>query len=192
MSTIEAGSEIPITGPDHQQFSTLDAELTRLFDGTDSEPDVYALPVSTSPTVTPLVYASFLGRLLRRLRADTDDLAIIDEIEAADSWDFIHNGTAFFLALLAPCYPEAHPRSFGSSNVAVLLFQPERAFRRRGISSRSPHRNQLSDAVRIRFARSGRRYDASLGRAVPKVLRYVKPVDLQDTPIAWWQARYLD
>jgi YqcI/YcgG family len=113
----------------------------------------------------------------RPLTADIDD----------PGWDFEFSGERFFVSLFAPFYPPGHSRWSGERDIAFLLLQPERGFRRFGISSQHPSRDLLSERVHQRFKRHGQDYDLELNTSKPKALRYVKPLAIGDPPVRWWE-----
>jgi hypothetical protein len=105
-------------------------------------------------------------------------------------WDFRFDRGSFFLSLFAPVYPASHSRWSVEEDVAFLLMQPERGFRRFGVSSKRPERGRLSERVHQGFARKGQHYDLSINLEPAKALRYIKPLEDSDPPIAWWQHSY--
>lgn len=162
-------------------------ELTR-----PPENDLLVLEIDRADLLrTPNEAAGVLHGLLRSLR-DRDPLcplALTAGIESHD-WDFEHGGENFFISLFAPLYPSSHSRWSGDDSVGFVLFQPERSFRRFGVSSRRPARERLSRAVHRRFNRAGQDYDIVANGHTPKAMRFVKPLGKDDSPIAWWRVPY--
>jgi hypothetical protein len=140
---------------------------------------------------TPLEAAALINALLRGLRCRDGECgeALTEGIET-DGWDFEYAGERFFVSLFAPLYPEWHSRSSRHGSIGFVLFQPERSFRRFGVSSRHPRRRQLSWRVHRRFQRHGQDYDVDANSRTPKALRFVKPIDPGEPPIAWWRVPY--
>jgi len=135
---------------------------------------------------TPWDAAALLHALLRGLRGrDGNPEPLTRGIESPD-WDFCHGADKFFVSLFAPLYPRWHSRYSGHNSVGFVLFQPESSFRRFGVSSHHPQRKQLARGVHRRFQVRGQDYDVVANSKVPKSMRYVKPVDMQAPPIAWW------
>ena len=140
---------------------------------------------------TPRDAAALLRATLEGLRA-RDGLCRDPLTKGIDSpdWDFEHAGERFFVSLFAPFYPDTHSRFSGHASVGFILFQPERGFRRFGVSSQLPGRERLSRAVGRRFYRHGQTYDATRNARTPKALRFVKPLGSDEEPIAWWKVPY--
>jgi len=103
------------------------------------------------------------------------------------SWDFEFGGLRFFVSLFAPFYPATHSRWSGDASTMFVLLQPERGFRRFGVSSHLHKRKRLSKLIHARFARHGKHYDLELNTSSPKALRYVKPIKTAGAPIRWWE-----
>lgn len=103
------------------------------------------------------------------------------------SWDFEFRGLSYFISFFGSFYPGWHSRYSGFDDVSFLLFQPERGFRRFGVSSERDDRRELSRRVHRHFTRKGKPYDLDLNLSAPKSLRYLKPVHSGEPPIAWWR-----
>jgi hypothetical protein len=104
-----------------------------------------------------------------------------------DSWDFMFEGVAFFVMLLAPFYPTSHSRHSDLSDTTFIVFHPERTFRRFGISSKRHDRRELSEKIAALFSLRGRPYRLYDVCELAKPYRYVKPVSADDAPVAWWE-----
>ncbi len=173
-----------------ERLDDLHADLLGMGAGQDE--DLLALEIGLAERLrTPRDAAALLHATLDGLRARdrSNQDPLTRGIESAD-WDFEHNGERFFISLFAPLYPVTHSRFSGHRSVAFVLFQPERSFRRYGVSSRHPGRGRLSRAVERRFHRQGKDYDATLNASTAKALRFVKPLSSEEGPIAWWQVPY--
>ena len=140
---------------------------------------------------TPREAAALVHALLCGLRARDPSCSspLTHGIDSPD-WDFLHGGEKLFVSLFAPFYPSVHSRCSGHDSIGFVLFQPERSFRRYGVSSQRPRREQLSRAVHRRFLREGKDYDVRLNARTSKALRFVKPLRKGDPPVAWWQVPY--
>jgi hypothetical protein len=154
--------------------------------------DLGVLEVRGAGDVTKMAtWARWLHGVLLGLRErDTTISEPLTEGISDPGWDFCFENGAFFVSLFAPIYPPTHSRWSVEKNVAFLLMQPERGFRRFGVSSHRCGRKKLSEAVHHRFKRYGQRYDLLLNLESAKALRYVKPLRPGDLPIAWWEHPY--
>jgi hypothetical protein len=152
--------------------------------------DVLVLCIDSANALTVADWADFLHRLLIALRrGDKSTRRSLYDGLSDPGWDFVYFRTPFFISLFAPCYPGTHPRCSRASSTAFILFQPEHSFRRHGISNTRSRRRELSVAIRDRFARAGQAYDLHHIYDTPKSLRYIKPMGMFDSPIAWWQSQ---
>jgi hypothetical protein len=163
-----------------------------LLDLGDVGHDLLALEIEQADLLkTPRDAAALVHVLLQGLRSrDAQCPKPLTEGIESPGWDFLHGGEKFFVSLFAPFYPHSHSRFSGQRSVAFILFQPERTFRRFGVSSQRPRREGLSQAVHRRFRRKGQEYDVGLNTRTPKALRFVKPLGADDPPIAWWRVPY--
>jgi FPC/CPF motif-containing protein YcgG len=135
---------------------------------------------------SPEAAGVFLRDILLGLRSRdlSENRDLTDGIDDP-GWDFDFFGEPFFVSFFAPLYAPDHSRFSGEPDIAFILFQPERVFRRFRVSSKRPDRGALSKRVHRTFARSGQHYDLAMATRVPKVLRYVKPLEGEE-PIRWW------
>lgn len=173
-----------------ERLDDLHAEMLELSASEDC--DLLVLELEQADELrTPRDLAAMLHATLAGLRArdPASQKPLAEGVDRPD-WDFEHGGEKFFISLFAPLYPASHSRFSGHESVAFVLFQPERSFRRFGVSSRRPHRERLSRAVQQRFHRHGKEYDAAQNAGTPKALRFIKPADGDDAPIAWWRVPY--
>ncbi len=168
----------------------LAAELGDFLERADH--DLAVLEIAGAARIaSPRQAGSLLHALLAGLR-DRDPLSDTELVEGIEepAWDFVFQGHAFFVSVFAPFYPDAHPRWSGEPDTAFILLQPERGFRRFGVSAHRPRRRLLSALVEKRFERSGLPYDAAANQATPKARRYVKPIAEGDPPVDWWTLPY--
>jgi hypothetical protein len=105
-------------------------------------------------------------------------------------WYFRFAGERFFLITMAPCYGPAHARYSFDEPYTFLLLQPDRAFDR----AVSPGSAGLISAavrerIRERYRQNGRPYDLAITLAHGEALRFVKPLELGDPPVRWWEAQ---
>ena len=104
------------------------------------------------------------------------------------TWDFVFCGQRFFVPVFAPLYPQSHPRSSQARDSAFILMQPDICFTRKGISSKSPGRANVSQEVMRHFVERGFSYDLRLVTHPLKAARYVKPMEAGQDPVKWWEA----
>jgi hypothetical protein len=107
-------------------------------------------------------------------------------VTSLDSWDFVFQSVAYFVPVFSWSYPSDHARKCDLVDTSLILFQPEHAFRRFNIRSDRPQRLTLTEQVLSKFAAGGKPYRIETVTHWPKALRYVKPPQLDDGPIAWW------
>jgi YqcI/YcgG family len=130
-----------------------------------------------------LLYSTLDG--LRR-RDSSLSRPLIEGIEDP-GWDFEFQGLSYFISFFGSFYPPCHSRYSGFDHISFVLFQPERGFRRFGVSSQRPDRRGLSRRVHQLFSRKGKSYDLDLNLDAAKSLRYLKPIHSGERPIPWWR-----
>jgi hypothetical protein len=147
--------------------------------------DTLVLPVLRAARLDLHEWAVLLKDLLSAIHDGTTD-----PVDSHDdpAWDFEYGGVRYFVMVLAPLYPENHPRTSGLANTGLILFHPERAFRKFGISSSLEDRLGLSRRIQKIFEQSGRPYDLRLVTDVPKSQRYLKPLEGGGPPVDWCHA----
>ncbi|HEX6781410.1 MAG TPA: YqcI/YcgG family protein [Solirubrobacterales bacterium] len=174
--------------PTPARLDDLAARLSRF--SADASQDAWVLEIQHDRSLQSLAGAgSLLRSTLEGLRQRDPSVSrpLTDGIEDPD-WDFDFQGLSYFISFFGSLYPRWHSRYSGFEETSFLLFQPERGFRRFGVSSARPERSQLSQRVHQLFARRGKSYDLSLNTAAPKSFRYLKPVHSGEPPIAWWRS----
>jgi hypothetical protein len=153
----------------------------------DQRPDVIAMIVTERP-------GTDVTSLARLLRTTLDGLGRCDRVTGDNiavglaTWDFVFAGARYFVPVFSSVYATSHPRHSALDGHGYLLFQPEWAFRRFGISSTRANRAGLSEAVRSVFAAHGIDYTIESVTQWPKALRYVKPLHEDEPPVRWWQS----
>lgn len=110
---------------------------------------------------------------------------LYDGIETHE-WTLRTDYGTFFPMLMSPSYPSQHPRHLNVLH-PVLVLQSEESFSRRGISSTSPRRAELSVITERSFCSSGREYFAQITRELPKAFRVIKPFAPSEPPVRWWE-----
>jgi hypothetical protein len=170
-----------------ERLDSLNGELRRSIESGRS--DLAILELCGAGQISLAEGAGLVRAILAGLRdRDRDiDEPLLAGIEDPD-WDFRFAGEALFISFFAPLYPHDHARFSGVVDTAFLLLQPERGFRRYGVSSNLPHRRALSGRVHDRFHRLGQHYNLRLNTDAPKSLRYVKPIGEEDEPVRWWDS----
>ena len=103
------------------------------------------------------------------------------------SWDFTYEGHRFFIPTFAPFYRSNHSRYSHAEHSAFIMFQPDSAFDKVGINSRTANRKELSEKVQSVFRQKGIDYDIKLVRGSLKAHRFIKPLEVGDLPIEWWK-----
>jgi hypothetical protein len=169
-----------------QRLDALAGELQRSVESGDS--DVLVLELRHTSDLDLADAAGLLRAVLGGLRDRDPDCAepLASGIEDPD-WDFEFCRERFFVSFFGSLYPITHSRCSGEDDLSFLLLQPERGFRRFGISSETPRRRELSERIHQRFRGRGSSYALRLNTDAPKVMRYLKPIGEDDKPIRWWQ-----
>lgn len=186
-ATVPKGCIWSEPGPTPERLDQLTEFLSRF--SADPTQDVCALEIHRDHTLESITDAGrLLHSILRGLRKRDTSLSrpLIEGIEDP-SWDFEFQGLAYFISFFGSFYPSGHSRHSSVDGVSFLLFQPERAFRRFGVSSRRPDRAGLSRRVHQLFTGKGKSYDLDLNLDVPKSFRYLKPIGHNEPPVAWWR-----
>jgi FPC/CPF motif-containing protein YcgG len=170
-----------------QKLNALAAAL-REGDASDHPPDLTLIEIHHADELRLVADASRVIRTLLYGLSVRDRVLTTSVLEGADNpdWDFKFNGNPYFVSLFAPFYPPDHSRWSGSEAVAFVLLQPERGFRRFGVSARRPSRRELSHQVHEIFNQRGQDYELGPHLNQPKSHRYVKPL-AGDAPVRWWE-----
>ena len=150
--------------------------------------DTVVIPVIEAPAADLDDWCQWVAKLLQELAcADHSCATWLNGIEG-DGWEFRVCGVSLFVMVLSRLYPSDHPRHSPTPGVGYVLFQAEESFRRRGISSSMTGRRRLSNLVRRNFAEEGLPYSAEWTQLVKKPYRFLRPIQDDDAPIAWWNA----
>lgn len=173
------------------ELATLAKHLRDAPEGRPEErPDVLAVFAKEPRGAGTVELGRFLLRTIAGLRREIDGpdaRPVAAEIESdLKGWDFRCGNAQYFVPVFASFYPADHVRQSRIGGWTYVLFQPEWAFRRFGISSRRRDREGLSRRVREVFVASGVTYALDSVLTWPKVLRYIKPVDEGEGPVTWW------
>jgi YqcI/YcgG family len=125
-------------------------------------------------------------RSVMRGLASADESALqsleADSIETP-SWQFSFRGIELFTSVFSPCYPAWHTKHLPNKLSVVIFFQPDFSFD----FCRIDRRNKAAkEAIRKRFAESGRPYDWHLIERRIEAHIYVSPLHLGDPPVMWW------
>lgn len=105
------------------------------------------------------------------------------------SWNFLFTGVKYFIPVFAPFYRTDHPRCSFNPEVAFLLFQPDFSFDKHNINSKNPNRRIISEQIRNVYMQNGVPYNIDLVVGTPKAIRYIKPENILDEPVRWWEAK---
>jgi hypothetical protein len=141
-------------------------------------------------------YGSTLGALSRTTRQvlnaiwEEDPLRTknwLEDIETPN-WFYSFSGQRLFVLATGPCYDHTSSRYTYGALSTYLLFQPQHSFQRRasplesGTISRA-HRNKIRQA----FKATNQTYDLSITLGPIEAFRFVKPRNLGDPPVRWWE-----
>jgi len=102
-------------------------------------------------------------------------------------WNFHFGGifSAFFISVLAPCYPSTHSRyAYGSEHTFILL-QPEISFQQKAIKLDYDPKS-VRHVTRKRFAAAGQPYDPRDSKEYTMCNWIVRPMRVDLPPIRWW------
>jgi FPC/CPF motif-containing protein YcgG len=132
-------------------------------------------------------FAGFLNKLLHEIHLlDTKAVRYFTEGIETMEWDFTFNKVRFFVPTFAPFYEKNHPRYSFNSDTAFIMFQPDSTFDKYNISSKNSNRNEITERVKNLFLENNINYNLRYVRGSIKAIRYLKPVNLQGSPIKWW------
>ncbi len=131
------------------------------------------------------ILAKTTNRILSYL-SDNDPARtnILGQAIETSEWKFSYANVKFFIIVMAPCYPHHHPRSSHSEILSYFLFQPIISFKRLNIKEHGSMR--MRTAIRRDFARRGSPLDEDLMDTEFEAYKYVKPIEIGDSPIKWW------
>lgn len=148
-----------------------------------------ALPVlagwCTSPGSVRDLAAAF-GVLISRL-GEGAAVELIPTHPSHGSWDLRFRSAPAFCIVMSSIYPPTHSRHLALGETTVAIFQPEMIFRQFNISSQTPQRAAVSQAVASGFANAGQTYKPATVSSWPKQYRFILPMDPESTePVNWW------
>ncbi|KFZ32603.1 hypothetical protein JS44_00080 [Anoxybacillus flavithermus] len=70
-----------------------------------------------------------------------------------------------------------------------MLLQPEFSFDHNGIHAGNPKRELIKEKIRSKFRENGSEYNIDLVRQPLEVYKYVKPINIDDVPVRWWEEK---
>ncbi|RKP48239.1 YqcI/YcgG family protein [Trinickia fusca] len=111
----------------------------------------------------------------------------MEENLSSPEWRFRFCGISFFITTFAPFYRGDHPRFSWRRDSAFVLLQPEFSFDHHGIHSNNPKRTSIKETIRQGFSRNSVGYSTDLVEQPLEALKYIKPLQLGDSPIEWWE-----
>lgn len=105
-----------------------------------------------------------------------------------NGWQFSYGGERFFITSFAPFYPLSSSRQIYGHDNALILFQPERSFKK----YLPFQKEKIKKLIRNRFSKAGQQYAPD--RVVEDIgckkrheaPRYVKPISLEGI-VEWWK-----
>lgn len=100
-------------------------------------------------------------------------------------WEFCYSDVNLFVMTFAPCYPQNHPRSSHSEIFSYYLFQPDASFKR-AYKVTGEKRDRLRSKIRKEFVERNMPLDETLMNTEIEAYKYVKPINLGDSPVKWW------
>nr|WP_253263345.1 YqcI/YcgG family protein [Anoxybacillus sp. EFIL] len=135
-----------------------------------------------------------LSKTLRRVLtylSDKDPAKIhcMNQNILRSDWRFSFGGQTFFVTTFAPCYPKKHPRYSHNPFSTFVLLQPEFSFDHNGIHAGNPKRELIKEKIRSKFRENGSEYNIDLVRQPLEVYKYVKPINIDDVPVRWWEEK---
>lgn len=110
----------------------------------------------------------------------------MEEDISSPEWRFKFCGISFFITTFAPFYRGDHPRFSWRRDSAFILLQPEFSFDHHGIHSNNPNRTSIKKSIRQGFSRNSVGYSTDLVEQPLEALKYIKPLQLGDSPVKWW------
>lgn len=156
--------------------------------GEEKELDIFVIEVRGSQSINNIYsFADILYCVLHTMNESdpTSTNCLTDSIESME-WDFTYRQMEFFLPTFAPFYDANHVRYSQHKDSAFILFQPDYSFGRYGINSKNPKRFDITKGIRETFEKNGFTYDIELISRSIKAVRYIKPHQIGDPPIRWW------
>jgi NTP pyrophosphatase (non-canonical NTP hydrolase)/FPC/CPF motif-containing protein YcgG len=148
--------------------------------------DVYvvAAPATYGENIAAL--AKFLKTLLFTIgNADKTNNCMQQKIDDPQ-WQFTFNNIRLFVTTFAPCYSSNSSRYNYGLNYTFVVFQPESSFNKnkipRGLDTK------VRDKIRDNFIKNGQEYDNKIMQSTLEAIRYIKPLDLGDAPVRWWES----
>lgn len=144
--------------------------------GKDSPTDIESLAKLLKKTLTNL-----------ESRDEKSDKALEKDI-LDPSWQFTFNGSRLFIITFAPFYPESSPRHSPRKDGTFIFFQPESSFHLHIPHPESdPRTVNLKVKIRDAFKKQGRPYDESIVNSKSDSLKYIKPLNIGDPVVKWWE-----
>lgn len=116
----------------------------------------------------------------------TENNCMENEIMQPD-WQFSFNGQRMFIITFASFYTEKHSRFSYNTDTAFIFLQPESSFDFNIIPPASdPRVLKLKEKIRKDFRQNNRSYDETIADMEFEALKYIKPLNIGDPPIYWW------
>lgn len=129
-------------------------------------------------------------RLTLKYLSDQDPANIhcMDKGVDGNEWQFSFNGQRFFVITFAPCYPATHSRYAFGMDATFIFLQPEHSFSKSKVP-RGESPGKLRDSIRKSFSDNNQPYFSNIITTELEAPRYVKPVNLHDKPVKWWDGK---
>lgn len=139
--------------------------------------------------------AQDIATLSEFVRTVLDGIAELDCGQTLDSqdiiqtdWQFTFSGQRMFLVTFASFYPENNPRHSSVNQSVIMFLQPEFSFDRFiPHSEHDPRTHRLKENIRRDFSLGGMPYDKSIVGSPHDPIKYIKPLNLGEAPVRWWE-----
>jgi len=162
------------------------AKFTKLVPLTN--PDGFVIGVLGKQTPGTLHELShFVCHTLNDLTIQSRGSPLTKKEVTADGWQFSLQEIRMFLVVMSSVYPQTNSRYSPVPNSAFMFFQPEVAFDNFiPHSEHDPRTQRLKVVIRQDFIRAGKEYDIRITASSSEVSKYVKPLNLGDPIVEWW------
>ncbi|MBP9777676.1 MAG: HAD-IA family hydrolase [Rickettsiaceae bacterium] len=148
--------------------------------------DVYVVAAPAVYGENIAVLAKFLKSLLFAIaNSDKTNNCMQQKIDDPQ-WQYTFNNTRLFVTTFAPCYSSNSSRYNYGLNCTFVVFQPESSFNKNKIPRGMD--TKVRDKIRGNFIKNGQEYDNKIMQSTLEAIRYIKPLDLGDAPIRWWES----
>lgn len=103
------------------------------------------------------------------------------------SWHFSYAGERLFVMAFGSCYEDRHPRCTFAQDVTLLFFQPDHSFERAVPRGKKLIDDRARERARFAYEDAGRPYDAAISLAPVEAYKFVRPAQLGDAVVRWWE-----